>query len=313
MQRLLFVIVSLLFFGQSFSQTEIDPTETSTQSTKQSNHKPSGKTVRIVLIDSTSFTGKVIERNEDYTIIETSGQTTKIENRVIKSIEYIKDDRKKFKTDWLTSSRAFISSTAIPLKKKEVRISSTLGLLNGASYGFTKFFSVSAGFEFSSFLLTVFGQGYPMTYLTPKLNFKLGNNVYMGGGVTFVFYPNILDDPNATGITTYNYKFVNLTIGNNDRHITIGTGALDSGSSLYTIPDLNMSAHFRVSEKVALMSENHLLSSPDNINSQGSNLYFGVHGIRLANSRRAWDFGILVLSDFIETTGAPYAGFNLSF
>ena len=216
------------------------------------------------------------------------------------------------------ATRYFFGPSAIPLKKGEGYFQNAYILANSVQIGVTDNFSMGGGI------------GIPfLFFITPKLCYRVGKNVYMGGGILF-----------ATTISSdlgfgMGVAYGSLTLGNNENNFTISTGwgaikqdTYNSQTNDYTNrwelarnPIFTFSGMVRIARKCSLISENWVFATKDYDNKfENSNSYTYVYhalisgGFRLMGEKNSFDLAIIVpLVTDGTTFGFPYLDYVFKF
>ncbi len=197
--------------------------------------------VRLELRDNTVYRGKLVEFSDDVITLESdiAGIVKFDRNSVVGITPSI--DRTTISNP--NRTRYFFAPSALPLEKGEGYYQNAYLLANSVNFGLSKNFSFGGGVVIPLFF-----------YITPKLSFPLGKNVYAGvgliGGSTF------LPDAFLAGALPYGL----ITIGTSDNNVTVGSGlgALwveeEWFSTKYPVSTVN--AMFRISNRFQFITEN---------------------------------------------------------
>jgi hypothetical protein len=190
--------------------------------------------------------------------------------------------------------RLFLVPTGRNLRRGEGYIQQTDGILLGASYGITDYFSMGVLFSVypalpvrSQFLL-----------LTPKLSTSLSEKWYVGGGMMYTRIPKLDDEFQAihTGI-----GYGAATYGSADNNVSAGLGYGIGQDGIDKTPVLYYGAQKRISRSWSLVSENFLL-----VNSDPGAL--GLFGVRYATRRCSAGLGGIYALPFSGSEDAFVGG-----
>lgn len=206
------------------------------------------------------------------------------------------------------ATRYFFAPSAICLKPGEWYYQNTYLVLNSVNVGISKNFSMGGGFE----LITTFSKEStsPIYLLTPKLGFKAGELLHLGGGVLYASLPS---DSQSTNLTV---AYGLVTAGNDNNNLTLGLGHLfakfGNENELNAFADHNTvitcSGMYRIAKKTSLVSENWLI-----IDEEAHGIY--SYGIRFFGEKLTVDLAFINNSDIIEFLfiGIPYVDFLVKF
>ena len=150
-----------------------------------------------------------------------------------------------------TSSRYLYSPSALSLKKGHGYVSQKMVFFTSGAYGVTDNLTVLGG------TLTFFPPA--MSILGVKYSRSVSDNVRIGvGGETFM---SGLEMGSGNGVFLANIGFVNITLCNEDKNITIATGAGAINNSL-SFP-IAVSGLYRLSNAMAFVTENWIILDSD--------------------------------------------------
>ena len=137
-----------------------------------------------------------------------------MDNVIIRSTNY---DNKGIPVDYHNSSRYLISPSGYGLKKGQSYYENIYLAFNSFSYGVSDRFTISLGGEFLTLLL---GSKAPVFYVSPRLNYELGdgNGAFSVGAIYF----SIPDDNQVAGVGLAQAA---LTLGSRNSNISVGFGA----------------------------------------------------------------------------------------
>ncbi len=254
-------------------------------------------TVVVDTKDGSRFVGKFIERRADTVVLqtETMGLIYLAESQ-IKSIDEVGKIREGssnpswFRNPYATQGVFF--PTGIGLKKGEGNYQNLMVGFNSVHYGITDNFSIGGGLEIITFAIT----GKPaVVYFEPKLSYSFTENVHVSGG-TYLFAGGF-----DTNLGTAALPFANLTYGNRDNNITIGTYFSTNGGQLFLL-----GGHVRAARKFSFIGEIYigdgstLITLGGRFMTETFNLNFGLFTPNTLGSRN-------------EVFAIPYIGFTIPF
>ena len=254
------------------------------------NVNPDQKVI-VTMNNGEEFMGQVIQKNDDFLVLNSANGELKLKVLQISKIEdYSYEGLFLFPSSHQT--RYFFGPSAIPLKKETGYYHNVYVVGNFINYGLSDNFSIGGGFEFISLML-----GYPIYFLTPKVGFKVDEKVHVGGGVIVA---GVVGEGNvflAYGVSTF---------GTSESNVSIGFGYGKAGD----VPGqaLMFSGTQRVSNSMALLTENYIF------NDSGTRYYHGIHGFRILSKDNSFDFGFIVSSEFSsEIPALPYVAYSRAF
>lgn len=144
------------------------------------------------------------------------------------------------------ATRYFFAPSAIPLKKGEGYYQNAYLLANSVNVGITNNITVGGGVVIPL-----------LFYVTPKISYKVGKNLYAGAGVLFT-QSFIQDFGLSAGI---GYGLV--TVGNLEHNFTIGGGygfaKMNNEYKETPMPIITLNGMTRISKKLSLVTENWLI------------------------------------------------------
>lgn len=252
-----------------------------------------------------------VEAIEEETITlshETYNSITLKSNR-IKSIKQV--EKKTMKDDgyWHENknySRNYYGPTGIGLEKGNGYYQNIMLVWNHLAYSFSDHFTLGIDFEIVSILSRLSGEPIfedspmPVTALTPKFSFSASEEFHFGLGAIGLFVPATdyyIDAGIGYGVVTY---------GNKNRNATLGFGVpFFEGDFKPKSQIMTLSGQYRLSPKIALLSENWLLLLQEDLGDESNDnnsIYIGVQGIRYLARELTWDFGIALLGVSGEDT-----------
>jgi hypothetical protein len=133
-------------------------------------------------------------------------------------------------------TRYFFAPSAFNLKQGDGYYQNVYFLMNSANYGVSDNLSIGGG------IILPVG-----IYVTPKINFKITERFYAGGGVL----AGVLPGPSAVGIV-----YGITTYGTNEHNITLGGGWGFYEDEFSQRPIITVNGMTRISRRLALVTEN---------------------------------------------------------
>ncbi len=276
MKKIIYILFSLFTFLHSqytFAQIELDSLE---QNSK----------VIIQMNDGEEYTGTITEKSEKSIRIKTDNA------EIILSISNIKSITKNtyegdFRFANPHSTRYFFSPTGKPIEKGKAYYQNILLVGNFVNFGVGKNISVGGGLEFIS---TMYGE--PIWFLTPKIGFEITENFHVATGL---FMAGVTDEGSASLLYSVG------TYGNNDANVSLGIGYGLVDGSLSDIPAITISGSTRVTNGLALLTENYFIDG----------FYFGIQGLRLLGKKSAFDIGVFTIAE--APIPIPFVGYSRAF
>jgi hypothetical protein len=259
-------------------------------------------TVVVDTKDGSRFVGKFIERRTDTVVLQTETMgLIYLAVSQIKSIDELGKVREGSSNSlWFRNpyaAQGVFFPTGIGLKKGEGNYQNLMVGLNSLHYGITDNFSIGGGLEIISFATT----GSPgVIYVEPKLSYSFSNNVHVSGGV-YLFGSGSNFSSNSA---IFALPFANLTYGNRDNNITLGTYFPTQGGQ--SGPLVLIGGHVRAARKFSFVGEVYLADGGALITLGGRfmtetfNLNFGLFSPGIIDA----SIGILAI---------PYVGFTIPF
>lgn len=272
MTHIRIIILALLFHLSWNSQAQEIVSDSTTGTV-------SYKLYRITKNDGAEYIGHILSSNAREVLIETSdlGEIY-IPKHEIKEITEIEDINKYIKGKLYKDNRLYskylFTNSAIPLEKEDDYFHLTYIALGEGQFALNK--NLSLGFVTSY-------AGVPLM-LTPKLGFKVANNIYIGTSVYLGWGSYILPR------TFFAAGTLTATFGNKENNFTINVGYGGIYNNiLYTpnYPLLSFAGHKRLNSKLFLNTETLFFNSDQFL--VGS-LMSSVRWMTRHNS--CWDFGL---------------------
>ncbi|MEI6090428.1 MAG: hypothetical protein WCR42_08255 [bacterium] len=281
------------------------------------------KTYKIYTKDNTDFTGKFKKKDSVNVTFITNSQT-KIEIPLtniykideideIDEIEAPVYKNRKYVFENPNASRYFFSSSAINLKAGQSYYQNTYVFLNSFAIGISNNISIAAGIEFlSTFASLREGDFTPVYFVSPKLGFKLTDNLHLGVGY---FYTGIF---NAYGNEGSGYLYGVATMGSKNNNFSLTVGFENSGFNFNEDPLIGFSGTIRVSKGVSLITDNIIVPTYSASYYNGYKLEylpFVSYGIRIFGEKLAVDLAFINNAEISQEIfiGIPYVDFVVNF
>jgi hypothetical protein len=255
-------------------------------------------TVAVETKDGSRFVGKFIERRADTVVLqtETMGLIYLAESQ-IKSIDEVGKIKESSSVNsaWFRNpyaAQGVFLPTGIGLKKGEGNYQNLMLALNSVQYGITDNFSLGAGLEIISLVVS----GRPgVIYVQPKLSYSFSNNFHVSGG-SYLFINSFDSQSSLVAL-----PFANLTYGNRDNNVTIGTFISTQSNSGQLIL---IGGQVRAAKKLGFVGEVYL--------SEGVALI--TLGARFMTETFNLNFGVFTVGNNGSSTNTiPYIGFTIPF
>ena len=271
-----------------------------------------GDLLQITLQDQSSIKGKLIEKKGDDWVIETkSVGNVSLKRADIVHFEVLKTTQiGSFKQ--LAPPTYCLTHTAIPLEKGEGYYQASELVFHSVIYGFTKYLSVSAGFEIASYFdnnasrqksLPVLG------YVSPRLSYCISPNFYLSTGIL------IGRDERGSffnGVTNaLNVLYATATFGNRNSNLSFTYGhrlekipKVNPISSIFPPPDrqnmnfISVAGKIRLSESWTIISEAWSWTSAFSFPSARTSLL----GFGARYTARKFNVGFGILAPLFEDT-----------
>jgi hypothetical protein len=278
------------------------------QNTFESYPLDSTKIYKIEMNDGSEFVGNFLQRNSTLISIKTAS-IPKIDlpiKEITKISEVATTDFNKG-VYWFpnpNSTRYLFGPSAFNLKKGEGYYQNTYIFLNSFNVGVSSNISIGGGLEF----LSTFGEGKPIFYVTPKVTFKITDNLRVGSGFIYLSIPElgINNDKRVGSGVVYGIS----SYGSADHNFTVGMGWGFLEGDFKSKPVITISGMTRIARKAALITENWFI--PDD--NYGFNCLFS-YGIRFFGEKIAVDLAFINNADIAENIaiGIPCVNFVVKF
>lgn len=216
----------------------------------------------------------------------------------------------RFGKNWFPApapSRNLIGATAIPMKAREIRFTSTYLLFDALSAGLTKRLSVSAGLEKTSLLSQSSVGGIYFGSL------KYG--VQVGDGLHVAAHGQVISIPYG-GWAFTNSRRLNLgflgglaTLGDENRNLTLGfSWSVLDFRWITRYPLITVGGQWRFGKRMSFVSENWVLPIPGS-----PSPYFLSYALRVMGTRICADLGFINNENLAQSIapGIPFASFSV--
>lgn len=266
------------------------------------------KQYEITLNDGSIFTGNILSQDSATIVFQTNSiARMDIPVRQMKNLREIQPPipgKRSYRLANPFPTKYFFTQSAINLQKGEGYYQNTYVFLNSVNYGFTNYFSIGAGVEILSTIGSISSNEFsPTWYIAPKLGFKVSDQLYLGGGVTFANIGGFFDN------SKIGLGYGLATFGSMEHNFSIGL------ANVFSIDDhgnntlITLAGMTRISERLALVTENYISTSND----IGSTLL--SYGLRFIASKTSVDVGFINNRDIVKSffLGVPYVDFNIKF
>jgi len=262
---------------------------------------PSDSLVSISLKDGTTLKGSIVQEDEvSITVVTIGGlevnvpkssvvSTKPIRGRVAEGVFY------RFDPNY---SRLMFAPTGRPLRKGEGYFSDYYVCFPGISYGVTDQLSLMVGVS----IVPGLGLTEQLRYVAPRIGIQTSDDFAVSAGVLYV---------SVGGEFSAGIAFAVGSIGQQDKSFTAGMGLgyvkEEEGEFEFAEhPILMLGGNVRLSDSVALVSENWFITGQDfDLGKQP----FGI-AIRFFGDRIAADVGLILIGEILEE-GVPIPWLSL--
>ena len=256
-------------------------------------------TVEIEKKDATMLKGRLLGIARDSVrIIDDNNQEWKIALKEIRNIEYIDTLRKRER--WFDSPntmRYLLTSTALPLRKKEVVLQATYLVLVSVHYGLTNRVSIGAGTDI--FTRSTY-------FLNTKINLVNEGKYKFSTGINYYRLPrNFITTSSHNDIRDLGMLYGTGTWGDQNHHLSIGAGYMYAGGS-FLPPIVTVSGTTRFAKHFALVTENWFFF----VGSHADLPVLISLGARYISKRSSVDLAFYNDQNFSLDTGFPYIGYT---
>lgn len=273
---------------------------------------------KVITTDGTVLIGELISEDEISVTIRTDtlGEVT-IARENIRSMERIEEDRYIDGRYWHPSAqptRYFFAPNAYSIKKGTGYYQNTILIFNNYHHGISDRFSLGGGI--APFFL--FGADSSPVWLMPKYSFKSEreNTVKFAVGAMI---GGFIPPGGANSGRSASILYGMVTIGEQDKNISIGTGLGFQGRNFSSRPVLNLNMIHRISPRSYLVSENYIFWYKETVYNgftETGNRYRGTGlisaGYRFAPENFAYDFFLVrPLENAGPLLAIPMIGVNI--
>lgn len=241
--------------------------------------KNNNQEVVVTLKNNSTFTGKVITVDDSSAGVETKDGLFNFNYDRIKEVKIV--DVNDVTSGWYknpSENKLFISQTGKMLESKSGFYQNTLLFFSNFAYGISNHISVDLGFSMIPGLGAenqLFSAGLKTgTSLNEKFDVSVSAKHYR-------LFDNDIGVTSLSGSITYSSKHIDLTAGS-------GFGIAEGTSSN---PLVILGGQLRVSQRFALLSENLILPSEDDV------VPLVSFGGRIINTRSVFDIGFFTSED----------------
>ena len=265
--------------------------------------QPDTLTYNIETIDGNTYTGKILEQDEDKVILKSDqlGEIT-LYKRNIKSITAIEPEKFKGGKYWgdnPQATRYFFSPNGYGLKAGEGYYQNVWVLFNSFAVGVTDHFSLGAGIV----PLFLFAGAPTPVWITPKFSIPVSKDKFsLGGGALL---GTVLIEKN----TGFGIVYGIGTVGSKDKNVSLGLGYGFAASDWAESPMININVMLRTGARGYFISENYYIRTAD---ADAALLSFGGRQII---KKAGLDYGLVIpLSSEMESFIAiPWLGLTIPF
>ena len=243
--------------------------------------------VSISLADGTQLEGVIIQETENHILVETlSGLEIKVPRTSIITIK--RHRASAFSRPDPNYTRLLFAPTGRPLRRGDAYFFNHYVFFPGMAYGLTDHFSLAAGLS----VIPGLGLSEQVLSLAPRFGLYDSGDVALSAGV---LYMKVADE-GAGGMA-----FVVGTKGTPAKSFTCGIGLgyiAEEGENVDFAehPVLLLGGNIRLSESMALVSENWLITGEDlGLDQQPLGL-----ALRFLGSKIAVDAGVIIIGEVIE-------------
>ncbi|MFN3874677.1 MAG: hypothetical protein ACK4L7_02045 [Flavobacteriales bacterium] len=206
-------------------------------------------------------------------------------------------------------SRLLVGHTAIAMRKGELRYTNTYFLFHAVSAGLTDRLAMSAGVEWTSFINP--RSPGPIVFGSLKYGGEVADGVHLAAHGMWLSTPYngwLWSDP---GRLNLGFAGALITLGDADRQLTAGLSwSVLSFRWATRSPLITLGGQWRLSRRLAFLSENRLLPIPGE-----SAPYLLSYALRILGRRTTLDLGFLN-NGFIArriAPGVPFGAFGFRF
>ena len=245
--------------------------------------------------DGTTSMGRITRVDSSSVVFATSfGEMTVSVNKIeeVRTVQSGEIRKGKYWFPNPNATRLFFGPTANLLKQGKGYFSDIYVFFPSVTYGITDNITMGGGMS----LFPGIGMDHQIFFFTPKAGFKPTPDLGLAAGALIVRIPTFTgdDQPPTVGIV-YGVG----TYGNADRSVTAGLGYGYAGNKMADKPMVMLGGEYRLSRRVALVSENWIIPGVDQPLVSAGLRFFGegmCFDLALAN----------VIGENMITPGVPY-------
>jgi len=279
-------------------------------------------TTRVTLNDGQVLVGTLVEETDySVTLRIGSGDELLIPRTAVKDV---RAEERAYRTrtgsTWFEDAnrtRYFYGPSAMMLKKGEVSFSQYELLISSLSYGVTDNISLQAGAAVPFWFVPPLPQGFNLLGAV-KVGFSATELTHFAVGAQALALPAV--NTGVGGLPILGVVFGTATYGQRDAHASVSLGApfMLAGSQPVGPVIGTLSGNYRVSELVALVTENWLIFNVD-VGGFGNKGVVGMNGVmaRIMGERIAADVGAIVVWDsrpeLLVPIPIPWLAFTYNF
>lgn len=264
---------------------------------------PDSEHIQIITTrDKSTIFGRIIKISEQEIVYQTEfGDITIPMDKIIK-IETVPVSSIASSGYWFpnpNATRLFFAPTARMLKKKDGYFADYYLFFPAVAYGITDNITFGGGMS----LIPGVDIDRQIFYLTPKIGLTATPKLNLSIGALILKIPNFDDDDDSPLVGLF---YGVGTFGNPNSSLTLGLGYGFVGDKLADKPMLMIGGEQRISQRLALVTENWILPGVENP--------VVSYGMRFFGEKISVDLAFLnVLSDEAIFPGIPYIDFVFNF
>ena len=208
-------------------------------------------------------------------------------------------------------SHYFLTTTAIPLKKRDGYYKNTMVSLNTVAYGLTNNVSVGAALDLVSLIRS--RSGGPIFNVRLQAGGSVSELVHIGVSGMYINTRVPVGaevEPDTKLRSGFALGMAMITIGSINNQITIAGGWTHDGKDAGRSPVLNVGGALRVFTNVMLVTENWIFTDPER------SFYVHSLGVRILGDNLAIDVGLTYDKEYtkkITPVGLPFLSATLNF
>jgi len=212
----------------------------------------------LVTKDGSTLIGRIVEVKENKVRFETNIGSMVIPIVEIKEIKEVPESSIKHGKYWYpdpNSTRLYFSPTGRNLEKGKGYFSDCYLFFPGISYGITNNITIGGGMS----LFPGYEIDEQLFYFTPKLGLKCTENFNLATGALIIRIPSSSDGNSTTTGILYGVG----TVGKIDSSVTVGFGYGFVDSEFADKPMVMIGGEFRLSRRMAFVTENFIFPGLD--------------------------------------------------